>query len=124
MPDRARKLLADAMTLPDEECLDLADQLLSSLPADEEWLGERARERERGAAKATARLPCAPTGARCDRTRRATRVVRHDASRSSTPWRSQLLEAGTSRLSFDGTGVATWMTSRGRSGTVQLACGM
>jgi hypothetical protein len=27
-------------------------------------------------------------------------------------------------LSFDGTDVATWMTSRGRSGIVQLACGM
>jgi len=26
-------------------------------------------------------------------------------------------------LSFDGTETATWMTSRGRSGTVQLACG-
>lgn len=27
-------------------------------------------------------------------------------------------------VSFDGTEVATWTTSRGRSGTVQLACGM
>jgi hypothetical protein len=38
--DRARKLLEVAMMLSDEERLDLAEQLLSSLPADEEWLGE------------------------------------------------------------------------------------
>jgi putative addiction module component (TIGR02574 family) len=40
MTDRARKLLEDAMTLSEDERLDLAEQLLSSLPEDQEWLAE------------------------------------------------------------------------------------
>ena len=50
MSDRARKLYEDAMTLSDDERLDLADQLLSSLPADEEWLGELERRARRALA--------------------------------------------------------------------------
>ena len=40
MTDRARKLLEDAMLLSEDERLDLAEQLLSSLPEDPEWLAE------------------------------------------------------------------------------------
>jgi hypothetical protein len=40
MTDRAHKVLEDALTLSDDERLDLADQLLSSLPPDPEWLAE------------------------------------------------------------------------------------
>lgn len=43
MTDRARKLLEDAMALSEDERLDLAEQLMSSLPADEEWLAELER---------------------------------------------------------------------------------
>jgi putative addiction module component (TIGR02574 family) len=47
MTDRARKLLEDALALPDEERLDLAEQLLSSVPADTEWLAELERRAQR-----------------------------------------------------------------------------
>jgi len=47
MTDRARKLLEDAMTLSEDERLDLAEQLLSSLPADQEWLAELERRARR-----------------------------------------------------------------------------
>jgi putative addiction module component (TIGR02574 family) len=43
MSDRARRLLEDALTLSDDERLDLAEQLLSSLPADVEALAELER---------------------------------------------------------------------------------
>ena len=48
--DRARQLLEDAMTLSDDERLDLAEQLLSSLPADHEWLVELERRARRALA--------------------------------------------------------------------------
>jgi hypothetical protein len=38
--DRARKLLEDALALSEEERQDLAEQLLTSLPEDQEWLAE------------------------------------------------------------------------------------
>ena len=47
MTDRARKLLDEAMTLSDDERLDLAEQLLSSLPPDAEWLAELERRARR-----------------------------------------------------------------------------
>lgn len=47
MTDRASKLLADAMTLSDDERLDLAEQLMSSLPADAEWMAELERRARR-----------------------------------------------------------------------------
>jgi putative addiction module component (TIGR02574 family) len=47
MTDLARKLLADAMALSDDERLELAEQLLSSLPADAEWFGELERRARR-----------------------------------------------------------------------------
>lgn len=47
MTDRARKLLEDAMTLSDHDRLDLAERLLSSLPADEEWMEELERRARR-----------------------------------------------------------------------------
>ncbi|MBA3395041.1 MAG: addiction module protein [Deltaproteobacteria bacterium] len=50
MTDRARKLLEDALSLSDDERLDLADQLLSSLPADAEWLAELERRARRALA--------------------------------------------------------------------------
>lgn len=50
MTDRARKLLEDAMSLSDDERLDLADHLLSSLPADAEWLSELERRARRALA--------------------------------------------------------------------------
>jgi putative addiction module component (TIGR02574 family) len=50
MTDRARKLLEDAMTLSDDERLDLADQLLSSLPSDAEWFAELERRARRALA--------------------------------------------------------------------------
>ena len=49
MTDRARKLLEDAMSLSDDERLDLAD-LLSSLPADVERLSELERRARRALA--------------------------------------------------------------------------
>ena len=45
MTDRARKLLEDALTLSDDERLELAEQLLTSLPADAEWLELERRAR-------------------------------------------------------------------------------
>jgi len=50
MTDRARKLLEDAMTLSEDERLDLAEQLMSSLPPDEEWLAELERRARRALA--------------------------------------------------------------------------
>ena len=50
MTDRARRLLEDAMTLSDDERLDLAEQLLSSLPADAEWFAELERRARRALA--------------------------------------------------------------------------
>jgi putative addiction module component (TIGR02574 family) len=43
MTDRAHKLLEDALTLTDDERLDLAERLMSSLPPDTEWLAELER---------------------------------------------------------------------------------
>jgi putative addiction module component (TIGR02574 family) len=40
MDDRARKVLEDALTLSDDERFDLAERLLSSLPADAESLAQ------------------------------------------------------------------------------------
>ena len=48
MSERARRLLQDALSLPEDERLDLAEQLMSSLPADSEWMAELER-RARGA---------------------------------------------------------------------------
>jgi putative addiction module component (TIGR02574 family) len=50
MTDRARKLLEDAMALSEDERLDLAEQLMSSLPPDEEWLAELERRARRALA--------------------------------------------------------------------------
>jgi putative addiction module component (TIGR02574 family) len=50
MTGRAHKLLEDALTLPDDERLDLAEQLLSSLPSDSEWLAELERRARRALA--------------------------------------------------------------------------
>jgi putative addiction module component (TIGR02574 family) len=50
MSDRARKLLDDAMALTEDERLDLAEQLLSSLPADQEWMAELERRARRALA--------------------------------------------------------------------------
>jgi putative addiction module component (TIGR02574 family) len=50
MTDRARKLFEDALTLSDDERLDLAEQLLSSLPADAESLAELERRARRALA--------------------------------------------------------------------------
>ena len=50
MTDRARKLLQDALTLSDDERRDLAEQLMSSLPADAEWLAELERRARRALA--------------------------------------------------------------------------
>jgi putative addiction module component (TIGR02574 family) len=47
MTDRARKLLEDAMALSEDERLDLAEQLLTSLPADAEWVAELERRARR-----------------------------------------------------------------------------
>jgi putative addiction module component (TIGR02574 family) len=48
--DRARQLLDEAMTLSDDERLDLAEQLLASLPPDAEWLAELERRARRALA--------------------------------------------------------------------------
>ncbi len=45
-----RKLLEDAMTLSEDERLDLAEKLLSSLPEDQEWLAELERRARRALA--------------------------------------------------------------------------
>lgn len=50
MTDRARKLLEDAMSLSEDERLDLAEQLLTSLPADTEWVAELERRARRALA--------------------------------------------------------------------------
>jgi putative addiction module component (TIGR02574 family) len=46
----ARKILEDALALSDDERLDLAEQFLSSLPADVEWLAELERRARRALA--------------------------------------------------------------------------
>jgi hypothetical protein len=43
MVNRARKILEEAMTLSEDERLDLVEQRLSSLPPDHEWLAELER---------------------------------------------------------------------------------
>jgi putative addiction module component (TIGR02574 family) len=50
MTDRAHKLLEDALTLSEDERLDLAEQLMSSLPADPQWLAELERRARRALA--------------------------------------------------------------------------
>jgi len=50
MTDRARKLLEDAMSLSEDERLDLAEQLLTSLPTDSEWVAELERRARRALA--------------------------------------------------------------------------
>ena len=50
MTDRARKLLEDAMSLSEDERLDLAEQLLTSLPTDAEWVAELERRARRALA--------------------------------------------------------------------------
>jgi putative addiction module component (TIGR02574 family) len=50
MSDLARKLLQDALTLSEDERLDLAEQLMSSLPADAEWMAELERRARRALA--------------------------------------------------------------------------
>lgn len=50
MTDRARKLLEDAMALSEDERLDLEEQLLTSLPADAEWVAELERRARRALA--------------------------------------------------------------------------
>lgn len=50
MTDLARKLLQDALTLSEDERLDLAEQLMSSLPADPEWMAELERRARRALA--------------------------------------------------------------------------
>lgn len=50
MTERARKLLQDAMALSEDERLDLAEQLMSSLPADSEWMAELERRARRALA--------------------------------------------------------------------------
>ncbi|HWU91046.1 MAG TPA: hypothetical protein VN253_27460 [Kofleriaceae bacterium] len=47
MNGRVRKVLEDALTLSDDERLDLAEQLLSSLPADVASLAELERRARR-----------------------------------------------------------------------------
>lgn len=51
MTGRAHKLLEDALTLSDDERLDLAEQLMSSLPADPQWLAELERRARRALAE-------------------------------------------------------------------------
>jgi putative addiction module component (TIGR02574 family) len=50
MTNRARQLLEDALTLSDDERLEFAEQLMSSLPADAEWLAELERRARRALA--------------------------------------------------------------------------
>ena len=50
MTNRARQLLEDALTLSDDERLEVAEQLMSSLPADAEWLAELERRARRALA--------------------------------------------------------------------------
>lgn len=51
MVDRARRLLEEALTLSDDERLDLAEQLLSSLPSDPDHLLELERRARRAQAE-------------------------------------------------------------------------
>jgi putative addiction module component (TIGR02574 family) len=50
MTDRASQLLADALTLSEEERLALAEQLMSSVPPDAEWAAELERRARRAIA--------------------------------------------------------------------------
>jgi putative addiction module component (TIGR02574 family) len=50
MAERARKILEEAMSLSEDERLDLAEQLLSSLPPDAEWMAELERRARRALA--------------------------------------------------------------------------
>jgi len=50
MTGRVDQILADALTLSDDERLDLAERLMSSLPVDPEWLAELERRARRALA--------------------------------------------------------------------------
>jgi putative addiction module component (TIGR02574 family) len=50
MTGRAHRVLEDALSLSDDERLDLTEQLLSSLPVDTEWLAELERRARRALA--------------------------------------------------------------------------
>ena len=50
MNHRVHEILEDALALSDDERLDLADQLLSSLSPDTEWLAELERRARRALA--------------------------------------------------------------------------
>ena len=50
MTGRAHKVLEEALSLSEDERLDLAEQLLSSLPADRDWLAELERRARRALA--------------------------------------------------------------------------
>jgi putative addiction module component (TIGR02574 family) len=47
MTERAQELYENALALSDEERLELAERLLSSLPADAEWQAELERRARR-----------------------------------------------------------------------------
>lgn len=51
MTGRSRKVLEDALSLSDDERLELAERLLSSLPSDPEWLAELERRAHRALAE-------------------------------------------------------------------------
>ena len=51
MTGRAHKVLEDALSLSEDERLDLAERLLSSLPSDPEWLAELERRARRALAE-------------------------------------------------------------------------
>ena len=50
MTGRAHKVLEEALSLSEDERLDLVEQLLSSVPADREWLAELERRARRALA--------------------------------------------------------------------------
>jgi putative addiction module component (TIGR02574 family) len=50
MTSRAHKMLEEALTLSEDERLELAEQILSSLPAEREWLAEIERRARRAIA--------------------------------------------------------------------------
>lgn len=50
MTPRARKILQEAMALSDDERLALAEELLTSLPTDADWLVELERRARRALA--------------------------------------------------------------------------
>lgn len=50
MTGRAHKVLEEALALSEDERLDLAERLLSSVPADSEWLAELERRARRALA--------------------------------------------------------------------------